>query len=658
MEAFTPLLFCQLASILAFKLHSQQTRASPPNLAKRMQVMTPSTLSSVSLTKNESQDTAPHLARRIQQNKNKVPPNRQSSPLDPVNKNLRTRVPSVLHLSFMIEERSPDSQLQPRRTHVSAVVQDPLRVIETRELRCAMETWMMVTRATRRLVVGINKLPRKRRMTLMQLVLFCACCCHIMATHHRQKPTDGFCMAKHEPDRERDRPRERQKRQKRRREDEPEPKKKKGKKQHKKDRKSGRSHERSRDDGDAVTEPDYAKALHVVHELLTQTPEITKDLLALLQMVDDGEVAVIGGIENRHIRSKLKELCPLLGLVKVRGPKDAFAKPRQAQDGTTETSVMEIFRQMLQSGSAKEVSPRPDATTGTDVYSETMSTAEVMEPAVQAPSWRKLPIGPSLPPASTRLGSIGDIHDVDDDEVVGPALPGMKGFRLADERTEAEMARQAEQLEKEQWERVRDGSTSHSAGADEKNPLVREAWMTVMPESSILKDSLGPQSRPPGKPAAFRRKEPAAVDKTWFDSPQERERAKRAKLDMELLGYIREENAPSAEAVRSVASTSNKAVVNESIVPTANPEADEEMRLRMENLRQSRGPSLLEKHQRKQAEQAQYGSQSGRSSGGWNRDRDLTARRGMSGDDAERMITAAKQINSKFTAPTISRHFL
>lgn len=59
------------------------------------------------------------------------------------------------------------------------------------------------------------------------------------------------------------------------------------------------------------------RAMKVVRELLTETPELAKDLLGLLQMVDDGEVAVIGGIENRRIRSKLKELFPLLGLVKV-----------------------------------------------------------------------------------------------------------------------------------------------------------------------------------------------------------------------------------------------------------------------------------------------------------------------------------------------------
>ncbi|EGZ28407.1 hypothetical protein PHYSODRAFT_466622 [Phytophthora sojae] len=340
--------------------------------------------------------------------------------------------------------------------------------------------------------------------------------------------------------------------------------------------------------------------MKVVRELLTETPELAKDLLGLLQMVDDGEVAVIGGIENRRIRSKLKELFPLLGLVKLREPKGAFAKPRKAKDNGGE-SLMEVFQRMLSGG-----------------YDKTASNAEREDDF--------------------------NVQDDDDeeDEVVGPALPGMKGFRLADERVEAEMARQAQELEKEQWERARD-----------------EAWMTMMPESSILKDSLGPQNRPPpGKPAAFRRQEPAAVDKTWFDSPEERERAKRAKLDMELLGYVREENAPCAAAASSVASSTAQPVVNESILPNANPEADEEMRKQMESLRKARGPSLLEQHQRKQAEQAKNGEKSTQSSGGWNRDRDLTVRRGMSGDDAERMISAAKQINSKFTAPTISRQFL
>ncbi|KAE9048367.1 hypothetical protein PR003_g255 [Phytophthora rubi] len=464
-------------------------------------------------------------------------------------------------------------------------------------------------------------------------------------------------MGKHERDRDREsrssRLDDRHKRHKRRHDDEK--KKKKHKKHKDKERKRHKSSRRSDSDSDSDSDaptPDYERATAVVRELLTETPELAKDLLGLLQMMDDGEVAVIGGIENRRIRSKLKELFPLLGLVKLREPKGAFAKSRKAQNNGGE-SLMEILQRMLSGGNDNNVQSIETAERKDD-----LSTEEA-KPAAPKPVKRELPIGPALPPPSAKISRSNFQDDDDDEEVVGPALPGMKGFRLADERVEAEMARKAQELEKEQWERARDGGSSKKAEMARIAPMVREAWMTMMPESSILKDSLGPQNRPPpGKPAAFRSKEPAAVDKTWFDSPEERERAKRAKLDMELLGYVREENAPSAATASSVTSSTAQPAVNESILPNANPEADEEMRKQMDSLRKARGPSLLEQHQRKQAEQAKTGAKSTQSSGGWKRDRDLTARRGMSGDDAERMISAAKQINSKFTAPAISRQFL
>ncbi|RLN65638.1 hypothetical protein BBJ29_006401 [Phytophthora kernoviae] len=433
---------------------------------------------------------------------------------------------------------------------------------------------------------------------------------------------------------------------------------KKDKKSHRRDKRS-RSDSYSTSDSDAPS-PDFEGAMVVVRELLMETPEIAKDLLALVQMVDDGEVAVIGGIENRRIRAKLKELFPLLGLVKLREPKSAFAKPRKGKYEKGDT-LMQVFQHMLSGGSEKQ---EPSETVVTEVPSSSKDDAdEEAKRAPPLPYKRDLPIGPALPPASMRGSSYevgnnsGD--DDDDDEVVGPALPGMKGFRLADERVEAEMARKARQLEKEQWESVRDGGKHKKPRENGTAPVEREAWMTMMPESSILKDSLGPATRPSsGKPAAFRSKEPAAVDKTWFASPEERDRAKRANLDMELLGYVREENAPIATSSESVASVPAGPTVNESILPGANPEADDDMRKKMEALRKARGPSLLEQHQRKQAEQAKDESGRTQTSGGWNRDRDLTVRRGMSGDDADRMITAAKQINSKFTAPTISRQFL
>ncbi|CAI5728857.1 unnamed protein product [Peronospora destructor] len=461
-------------------------------------------------------------------------------------------------------------------------------------------------------------------------------------------------MGKHERDRDSSLLNERRKRHKRQH-DNDKKKTKKSKKHKDKSRKSHWRHKRSHhSDSDSASDtpsPDYKRAMKIVQELLTETPEISEDLLQLFQMVDDGEVAVTGDIENRRIRSKLKELFSLLGLHKLREPKDAFAKPRKGKDNAAE-SLMAVFRKML-AGDTKE--PAPTLGTGDD--NEILPT-EVVEPARKKPMKRKLPIGPALPPASAKVGG-SDVQDDDDDEVVGPSLPGMKGFRLADERLKSEMARKAKQLEKEQWQRARDGDKSTMVEVDRKKPLVREAWMMMMPESSILKDSLGPQNRPPpDKPTAFRSKEPAAMDKTWFDAPEERERAKRAKLDMELLGYVRKENAPSDTTASVMTFTIAPTTVNESILPNVNPEADEAMRKQMENLRKARGPSLLEQHQRKQAKHADDGVSTTQSSGGWNRDRDLTARRGMSGDDAERMITAAQQINSKFTAPTISRQFL
>lgn len=170
----------------------------------------------------------------------------------------------------------------------------------------------------------------------------------------------------------------------------------------------------------------------------------------------------------------------------------------------------------------------------------------------------------------------------------------------------------------------------------------------------------------------------------------------------ELLGYVREENAPSAESVASraaaAAASASAKGVHASIVPSANPEADDKMRHEMERLRQSRGPSLLEQHQQRLADDAKRGGGDKRKAkGGWDRcvvqtessdglhgqankcvcafirggrssslctcavtdrERDLEARRGISNDEATRIIEASKKINAKFTAPTITRQFL
>lgn len=134
----------------------------------------------------------------------------------------------------------------------------------------------------------------------------------------------------------------------------------------------------------------------------------------------------------------------------------------------------------------------------------------------------------------------------------------------------------------------------------------------------------------------------------------------------ELLGYVREENAPTAASASSASRlaaashSANGANVNESIVPAANPEADDKMRRQMERLRQSRGPSLLEQHQQRLADEAKAAGKADKTKAKavWDRDRDLGASRGMSNDAATKIIEASKSINSKFTAPTISRQFL
>lgn len=93
--------------------------------------------------------------------------------------------------------------------------------------------------------------------------------------------------------------------------------------------------------------------------------------------------------------------------------------------------------------------------------------------------------------------------------------------------------------------------------------------------------------------------------------------------DRELLGYVREENAATASssASRLAAAAGNQQPgVNESIVPAANPEADEKMRKQMDRLRQERGPSLLEQHQQRLAQEAKAaGGSQGKAKAVWSR---------------------------------------
>ncbi|KAF1332197.1 hypothetical protein FI667_g3910, partial [Globisporangium splendens] len=452
------------------------------------------------------------------------------------------------------------------------------------------------------------------------------------------------------------------------------------KKRHAKEKKHKKSsHKKSRRHHDEEPPaPDYKKALVVVKGLLGEFPELLSELITLLQMLDDGEVAVISGIENKRIRSQLKTLFPLLGLTKrMLSGGDVGEEASRGEDNHRTKETRE---------SGDEETKGNDVSRAVSSPPSSSSAEKVKRDAPIGPS-----IGPAMPPGGLPGAAASTTYESDDDDdVVGPTLPGMKGFRVADERVEAEMARRALELKQAEWDRAR-GITGDAKDGKDAPKQTRQEWMTVMPESSFFKDSLAPTNRgPPGKPAAFRRydgakkyltipahnlacsplyfavwssKEPAAVDHTWFDAPEERDRARRAKLDMELLGYVREENKPTASSSSAasrlaVAGNQQAGGVNESIVPAANPVADEKMRKQMEQLRQERGPSLLEQHQKRIAEAAKTSGNKGKAQAGWNRERDLTARRGMSNDDAAKILEASRGINSKFTAPTISRQFL
>ncbi|KAJ0404170.1 hypothetical protein ATCC90586_008621 [Pythium insidiosum] len=241
-------------------------------------------------------------------------------------------------------------------------------------------------------------------------------------------------------------------------------------------------------------------ALVVVRELLSEFPSIAPELLSLLQMLDDGEVAVLSGISNPRILSQLSTLFPLLGLENVPDVPDAFRVPK----ASLQASLLETVAGMLSM----------DGVSGED---------KPAAPPTERQKARVTPIGPQIPanmPFPTE-------DEEDDDADIGPALPGTKGYRQADPLVEAEMERRALEMA----ERARGGAAAKDAPSAS---MVREDWMTQMPEKDpLFRDAMGPSvRRSSGKPAAFRSKEPAAIDHSWFDSPEERDRAQRAKMDM------------------------------------------------------------------------------------------------------------------------------
>ncbi|KAL0587492.1 hypothetical protein ABG067_002788 [Albugo candida] len=347
-------------------------------------------------------------------------------------------------------------------------------------------------------------------------------------------------------------------------------------------------------------EPDFPNAVKLIRGLLVEYPQLLSDIVKILQLLDDGKAAIISGIKNKSIRSQLKKLLPLLGVQKMDDVKGAYVKPEVMKDIELVTSIQSI---LLEEASESQ-----------------MASKSTLEPH-SAPQKRDEKaatfVGPLLPP--TGLPATALVDNVgSDEEVIGPSLPGTKGFRNPDSRIEKRMKKMEQQLAK----------------SKEKSPaLKREEWMTTMPENSMLQNTFASNEATRGKAATFRKKDPAPVDRTWFDDPDERDRSNRAKMDMELLGYVRPEN-----------DTGSSSEVMPEIVKTGGHAEDESSKQQMDMLQLRRGPSLLEQHQKAVAEQRSNINNKGPKR--WNR------------RQAEEIIDASKSISSKFTSPTVARQFL
>nr|CCA22288.1 conserved hypothetical protein [Albugo laibachii Nc14] len=360
-------------------------------------------------------------------------------------------------------------------------------------------------------------------------------------------------------------------------------------------------------------EPDFQKAVSVIRELLLEYPQLLSDLVKILQLLDDGKAAITSGIKNKSIRSQLKKLLPLLGVQKMENVRGAYIKLESMRGTELVTSIQSL----LLKGS-----------------SETQTVTVTSEPTVTPEKDKKAAnfVGPLLPPTGLPAPTLANEAE-SEEEIIGPSLPGTKGFRNPDSRTEKRMKKMEQRLAKSN---------------EQTSAVKREEWMTTMPENSILKSTFAPNEATRGKPATFRKKDPAPVDRTWFDDPQERDRMNRAKMDIELFGYVRPENDTGAQTASSE--------VLSSTIKIGGHREDESSKQQMDMLQLRRGPSLLEQHQKAVAEK--HPNSSNKASKRWNRERDLVDGRRLNRKQAEEIIDASKGISAKFTSPTIARQFL
>lgn len=231
-----------------------------------------------------------------------------------------------------------------------------------------------------------------------------------------------------------------------------------------------------------------------------------------------------------------------------------------------------------------------------------------------------------------------DENDDDDDDVIGPALPGMKGFRHATGIVEAQRREEIA----EQWKIAKE----HSIRSSDKKPN-REEWMTAIPETKSLLGVLGAVGDT--KHRQFTNKDKVEQDMSWFEDPKERQRKAKEKADIELFGYSRNISKASINIGPSVP---KQPFVNESIMPAVNPEVDARLCESMEKMRKLRGKSLVERQREKHGQAGATNSHSA-----WNRERDLVAHQ-MSREKVADIMKNASNMADRFSAPQMTRQFL
>ncbi|OQS06930.1 hypothetical protein THRCLA_01041 [Thraustotheca clavata] len=371
--------------------------------------------------------------------------------------------------------------------------------------------------------------------------------------------------------------------------------KEKKRKHKKEDKKEKKKYKTSSDD--ALARMNLETGVAFVKDLCLEYPSLASDLIQIFKMVDTGEAVVIGGLENKDIRNKLEQLFPLLGLIES-GPGGAYIKHKVAKKIKLSEKLHDILEK-----------PQVDE--------------PIKKPKDKPLPKRSAPIGPQRPPTNQTKVT----KNTEDDDYVGPALPGMPGFREASAQVEAEMQIRAKSLEKEEWDRVRGVATKDSSSS--KPITQREEWMLSLPDDKSIQAALGGLGDQSHR--KFRSRDKDERDDSWFASPEERQKALREQTQMDLLGYV-----PGASTSKPNASSQTLEV----------PEDEEPVQPI-----QRQGKSLLEMHQEKQSTTAKPND----GSFNWDRDRDISNRREMSRDKAQELIRQANEMSSRFAAPKMSR---